>query len=190
MTGKEVVIHNLETASLQQVDNSIELETASQISVENVLVLDIASLNKENKTLEKASLDKTEKYKVFIRKIVNKVRELRREKNLDTASLKSANSLEIAKIQENADTKIEFYKTNAVELVKRRDVLGKFGEELSNEKIMDDDAFALAKSEKDNALLKASMNSGIEIVGDKSQTIREDPELNRLRNEIDKKAFK
>jgi len=180
---KEEVICNLEVANLQETEVSLDLEIANQVST---VVLETASLN----NVEVTNVNQIERYKSFIKKIVNKVRKLRKEANLDTASLKSANTLEIAKIQEKADTKIEFYKTNAVELVKRRDVLGEFGSELSNEKIMDDNAYALAKSEKDNALLKASLNSGIEVIGDKPSIHGDNSELKRLSDEITKKAFK
>ena len=138
--------------------------------------------------MEKASVDQMEKYKVVIRKMVNKVRSLRREINLETANLKSANMLEVAKIQEDADKKIEFYKINAFELIKRRDILGEFGNDLSDNNIMDDEIFSKTCLEKENVLLKASMNNISDIVGDKQQ-LKEDYDISRLAKEINYKAF-
>ncbi|MGH7249988.1 MAG: hypothetical protein ACREGC_03370, partial [Minisyncoccia bacterium] len=93
-------------------------------------------------------------------------------------------------IKADADQKIEFYKTNAVELVKRREFLKEFGDQLSDQKIMDDDSYAKARLEKENALLKASLANGTPIVGDKTPIGRSDAEINGLKSEINNKAFK
>jgi len=138
---------------------------------------------------EQAALNTVDRYKMAVRKMSNKIRELKKALDLDIASLASANKLETAKIQEEADKKISWYKVNAVELVKRREVLGKFAEDQSDEKIMDDTLYAKLKLEKENALLKASRESGSDVVGDKYFLGKDDAEMDRLKNDINRKAF-
>lgn len=185
-------VHDLEIASLSsnlEPEKLVpDLEVASlQEEPEASFELDIASLESAE-SVPSGDNDLLGRYKTAVKKMSTKIRTLLRERNLETANLKSARELELAKIQEDAERKIEFYKANAVELNKRRDMLGQFGEELSDEKIMDDEVYAKAKLEKENALLKASQESNFDVVSVKIG--REYDELNRLQKEIDGKAFK
>ena len=169
----------LEVASFQ---DEVELEIASLSADETpskddepTMKLEVASLT----TQEPKSLTYNRN---LVRKAVQKIMDLKKRLNLDTASLKS-------KIQEEANTKVNWYKTNAVELLKRRETLGKFANGLSDEKIMDDNFYANAKLEKENALLKASKETGNDVVGDKYYLGKDDAEMDRLRTEISNKAF-
>jgi len=156
--------------------------------LEKKIVLETSSCADEN--LKNASLKYMQKAKKLIKKMRSRMRSMKNNTNLETANLKSAAELETAKIKADADKKIEFYKTNAVELVKRREALDKFGEDLSDEKIMDEDSYAKAKLEKENALLKASLANGVSIVGDKTPIGRSDAQITSLKKEINNKAFK
>ncbi len=171
----------LETASIEK----LTLEVSSTVEEGISLEVSSSSLKVEPK---KASY--VNKAKRIIKKMKNKIRHLKLKTNLDSANMKSTAELETAKIKADADQKIEFYKTNAVELVKRRESLGKFGDDLSDEKIMDEVSYAKAKLEKENALLKASLANGTPIVGDKTPIGRSDAEINGLKSEINNKAFK
>jgi hypothetical protein len=53
---------------------------------------------------------------------------------------------------------------------------------------MDNEAYAQAKLEKENVLLKAAKENGNDIVGDKYFLGQDEAELTRLRNEINYKA--
>lgn len=197
---KELTVASLnETAALED----IELETANlqnEIKLDETKMpveppaLDLLTASEEpvlsNDSNENLLSAKLKKYRTAIKKMASKIREMRKYSNLETSKLNSANQLEIAKIHNEADKKINWYKTHAVELIKRREFLSKFGDHLSDEKILDDDSYARVKLEKENALLKASKESGNDVVADKCILGRDDAELNRLKNEIDHKAFK
>jgi len=185
-------IMELQVAGLNQETKSedkMELETAGLSVAESPS----GTVGLETASLDQAALKKNEdlvgRYKKAVRKMSSKIRELRKTLNLETSNMKSANKLETAKIQQDADKKIGWYKANAVELLKRRESLGKFAEDLSDDKIMDNDAYAKARLEKENALLKAVKESGNDVVGDKYFLGKDDSELNRLRDEISHKAF-
>ena len=92
-------------------------------------------------------------------------------------------------LKKDFDSKIEFYKANAQEIIKRRTELGEdYAKDLSDEEILNDDKFALAKAQKENLLLKASKESTSENVGTKGQD-KDDIWYSKRRKEIDKKAF-
>ena len=175
------------------------LEIASmEPEKEEKVTLEVSSVTDPGITLEVASsikVDSTkanyfDKAKRVIKKMKNKIRHLKLKTNLNTPTPKLNTELETAKIKADADQKIEFYKTNAVELVKRREFLKEFGDHLSDEKIMDDDSYAKARLEKENALLKASLANGTPVVGDKTPIGRSDAQITGLKSEINDKAFK
>ena len=83
-----------------------------------------------------------------------------------------------------ARKQVKLYKTNAKEINKRRTELGET--KLTDEELLNDDKFALAKAEKENVLLKASANKGDEIVA--SGVERDDEWFAGKRKEIDKHA--
>lgn len=173
---KELQTASVEPPAVVVEEQKVDLELSSQVTDKTS-----PAKNDNSKFREKA--------KKLVRKMHKKVRELKK-KSLETASLKSATELEIAKIKTDADQKIGFYKTNAVELVKRRELLAKFGDDLSDEKIMDETSYAKARLEQENALLKASLANGTAIVGDKAPVGRSDAEISSLKKEINSKAFK
>jgi hypothetical protein len=74
--------------------------------------------------------------------------------------------------------------------VKRRELLGRFADDLSDEKIMDETSYAKARLEQENALLKASLANAAPVVGDKAPVGRSDAEIKNLKKEINSKAFK
>ena len=121
-------------------------------------ILDIKKKTKTN--LEKASSDKDRLTK-GIRKLAKQVIDLRKQ--------------------------VELYESSAKEIVSRRDELGEFGKDLTDEDILNDDKFAKAKLEKENTLLKASKDSDEnEIVGAKKH---DDDWYAEKRKKIDKYAF-
>ena len=82
---------------------------------------------------------------------------------------------------------VELYESSAKELVSRRNELGEFGDDLTDEDILNDDKFAKAKLEKENILLTASKESDEnEIVGAKKH---DDSWYAKKRAEINKHAF-
>jgi len=108
-----------------------------------------------------------ERYKAGIRKVANKVKELRKEK----ASL---------------EKKVELYKTKAKTILERQVELGE-GCELTEEEILNDDKFGKAKAEKELAKANAELNKGNDIVG--SKLTHDEKWYADQREKIDKKAF-
>ena len=116
-----------------------------------------------------------------VKKIMNLKKEIKlaktsteiKEKELKEGIKKVASQLieakaEIKKIKAEATEKIEFYSENAKEIIKRKIELGEdSAKDLSDNDILDDDKFAKAKLEKENTLLRASVEKGNDNVADK-----------------------
>lgn len=184
----ETVVLDLELASSEVEQEIAELEVAHLITEASPIIdLEVASIIEAPNSNE----IKIDRYKVAIRTMSKKLRGILNSIDLDTASLKSARELEIAKINKTADQKIEFYKNSAVEINKRRNILGNFANDLSDEKILDSSVYAQVKLEKDNALLKASKISDNEnIIGHRCSLIGDDSQLQKLKAKIDNEAFR
>ena len=125
------------------------------------------------------------------RKILKRARQLK-IKSLKQNQVKASDKIKtfkeavrkVTKQLIEANKKVELYKANAKEIVKRQAELGET--ELTDEEILNEDKFALAKAEKENALLIASANKGDEIVS--SGVEHDDKWYADKRKEIDKKA--
>ncbi len=112
--------------------------------------------------VEKATEETREqKYAKGIRRLASKIRDLKKQLNL--------------------------YKSNAKEIIKRREELGDFIADLTDEDILNDDKFARAKTEKENVLLRAQVEKGSENVGTK---VKDDLYYAKRRKAIDDEAFK
>lgn len=161
-------------------------------------------IKEENENPKEVTVEETKKPSA-IRKAVKKILQLKKdnkkiktEKETKEVKLKSAINkvasqlikarAEIKKIKEEADKKIKFYEANAKEILKRREELGEdYAKDLSDEDILDEDKFKIAKLERENSLLKASTEVTDDIVGGKDSQNKDD--LEKLHDEIDKKAF-
>jgi len=142
----------------------------------------------------KANVNKIKKYERAISRLVSKVSELKTAKKLEissiTAEADKSKQDEIAKINKEANEKIEFYQANAQIIVSRRLELGEeYSQSLSDKDIVNDDKFAKAKLEKENASYRAQAESTSDDVGVKSALDRDDSFYATKRAEIDKKAF-
>jgi len=104
-----------------------------------------------------------ERYKSGVRKVAKKYKELRK----------------------SMDEKIEFYKNNAKTIIERRAEVKDY--EISDEDLLNDDKFAKAKLEIENAQLKANLEVGSEVVGSKTRT---EEWYAERRKKIDKQAFR
>ena len=178
VSGEVIKEVTLETASMVTVSKEKELYSASEVpkAVKSV-------------DLVKASQDTDNKYRTLLRKAVKKIVELKKSINLDTASLKSDSELEIAKIREESDKKIKFYKENASEILSRRTKLGgTFSKDLSDKDILDNDKFEKAQLELEVANLRSDRENSSDVVGDKTTTMDGDA-LRKQREAIDNEAF-
>jgi len=85
---------------------------------------------------------------------------------------------------------VELYESSAKEIIKRREELGDYGKNMSDEDILNDDKFGKVKAEKENTILRAKTESDEnEIVGSKVNT-KSDEWYKKKRKAIDKVAFK
>ena len=156
----------------------------------------------KTKKAEKKIKPKKSAVRKAVKKIMTLKKEIRtaksekkeKENTLKTAIKKVASQLikaraEIKKINKEADEKIELYKSEAKEILKRREELGeKFVGDLSDKDILDDDKFKTASLEKEVTLLKASKEESDEIIGDKTDEDEASEDI-KLAKEIDAKAF-
>lgn len=129
-----------------------------------------SKLSKENKELSKSKVDLESKLKVAEDKAV----ELQKDKEKETAEF---------------NAKIEFHKANALKVYSRKQELGDYltTHTLSDEDILDETKFEKAKLEKENELLKASVQNKntTDRVGDVS---RDDSYFSKIREEVKNKA--
>jgi len=154
---------------------------------------------KEEKVEEKPEPAKVDKYakSKSLRKAILKMREMKAISKTEAEKLVAgikktvdnllASRAEMEKLQEDSEKKISFYKANAKKIVERRSELGETS--LTDEEILNDDKFELAKVTKEALLLKASINSedmGSEDVGEKK---KDDGWYSKKRKAIDDVAF-
>lgn len=89
---------------------------------------------------------------------------------------------------ESLKEKIQLLETAAVKILERKNVLGKFGENLSDKDILEDDKFEVAKLKMENAQLKKELNTSSSRIGERNLT-NDQTALKSKRQEIDEKAF-
>lgn len=104
------------------------------------------------------------------------------EKKVETKVKETSEGLkaEIEKLTSDLSTakkEAEFYKTNALEIAKRREELDTFNEKISDKDILDDEKFVKVKTDKENASIKKP-----EVVGTK---VKEKDYFAKYRQEID-----
>lgn len=148
---------------------------------------------KQFKELERDSKVESGKLRQVVRKAVGRILDLKKssKKTLDTAtSEKERLTAGLKKFAEqiiDLKKRVELYESSATEIVSRRNELGDCAKDMSEEDILNDDKFAKAKLEKENAILKASASStDNELVGSKKKA---DDWYSKKRKAIDKKAF-
>lgn len=127
------------------------------------------------------------KQKQAIKKAVCKIRQMKKATKLEKSSVE-AKELEIAKIKEEAETKIQFYMEQAKTVVERRLELGEYGKDLSDKDIINDEVFKNAKLEKENADLRAKNESTSGTIAVAS-SLKDATYYDSKRKEIDAKAF-
>jgi len=110
--------------------------------------------------VEEAKETREQKYAKGIRKLASQIKSLKKKLNL--------------------------YKANAKEIMKRREELGE-NVDLTDEDILNDDKFARAKTENENLLLRAQLETSSETVGKKGQ---DEEYYVKRRKAINKEAFK
>ena len=149
-------------------------ENKSKKSVVRKAVKKIMDLKKDLRTAKKEKDEKENTLKIAIKKVASQL-------------IKAY--AEIKKIKEEANKKIELYKTNAKTIFKRREELGeKFVGDLSDKDILDNGKFKTASLEKEVTLLKASKEKTDEIVGDKTDEDENSEDI-KLAKEINARAF-
>lgn len=148
---------------------------------------------KKLRDIEKGFEVDNTKLRQVVRKAVGRVLDVKKASKETLTTSKTAKDTLTAGIRKLAKQVIELrkqvglYEASAVEIVTRRNELDGFGKELSNEDILNDDKFAKAKLEKENALLKASVESDEnEIVGSKK---KDGDWYAKRRKAINKQAF-
>ncbi len=146
---------------------SIKVTEPTKAKVLRKAVKKIMKIKKERKEMCKAHKEKESLLVAGIKKTVSQL-------------IKA--QAEIKKIKEEADEKIKFYTSNAIEIAKRREELGEFGTSLSDKDIMTEDKYTEAKLEKANA----SCNE--DTVGSKVNE-KDEAYYDRFRKEIDDNAF-
>ena len=121
-------------------------------------------ISKKEVELSKANVDaskaKVEKFTKGIKKFAHKISDLR--------SKVKGYELEVASLEKEVNSTKNFYIENAKKVYERRTQLGKYGEDLKDEEIVDDDKFELAVSKKKVAELeKPKLETASTKAGDK-----------------------
>lgn len=150
-------------------------------------------------TKEYPSIKVTKSSKAY-RKAIKKIKTLEEElvklkekkESLTSAVKKTASFVislkeEVKKINKESEKKINLYKENAKLIISRKEELGNYGENLSDEDILNNDKFEVAKLKKENDLLKSSKDKDSIVVSVKPKAKEED--ISNAKKEIDSKAF-
>lgn len=148
--------------------------------------LEVKDKVEEAPKAEEAKVDIYPKSKA-LRKALKRIKDL--EQNLTTAKVEQDEALKngikkVAKQLIESKKQVELYKTNAKEILTRRNEVGDY--EISDEDILNDDKYDKAKLELENARLKADNENSNDIVGVKEQG---SDYYGKIRKQIDKKAF-
>lgn len=145
---------------------------------------------KEDKVKEEAK-EKYPKTKT-IRKALKKYKDMKKKMAKASADketiLKEAARKLVKQIGE-LKNKVKLYEAKAKEIVTRKNILGvEFASKMSDEDILNDDKYARAIAEKENKELKAKLETGSEVVGDKIKE-KDDKWYEKRRKKVDEIAF-
>lgn len=161
-------------------DEEPQVETPAEPVVEEAKaeVIDPKDFEQLKQDYAKA-VAKNEKYKGYFKAACKKVKAMKKELNVNKAS-----------VDENVElkAKVELLEGNAVKIIERKNVLGDFGKDLSEKDILDDDKFEMAKVKKENADLKAQLDSSSSHISVKSEE-RSDAFIAETAKAIDDLAF-
>lgn len=170
-----------------KVENKIEKKEAK---VKEKTIIEQAKEAPEEKAesvtkVEKEKVKATKKEKSdLVRRAVGRI--LDTKKALRKAQ---AENTVLTKKVERLMKAVELLESSAKDIIKRREELGDYAKEMSDEDILNDDKFGKAKAEKENTILRASKESdGSEIVGSKVNK-KDDAWYGKKRKAIDNQAF-
>ena len=142
--------------------------------------------NISQETLEKATED-LKKLRKLLDRAVAKIVSMKKTHTLTKASIEKTTNEELEKVKTDAEAKIELYKANAKTIIERQAELGVYAKDLSEKDILNDDKFARIKAEKENAELKAKLETSSDVISTK--TTKDEKDYKKIQDEINDKAF-
>jgi len=195
-----------EDKSKKEVSSSEEIEEVSEnkTSKSSNPYPKTAGLRKAIKKIKdlEAEIEKSSKLKLLIRKSAKRTVLARKKmKKLEEAKERNASGVrktvkrlinalnESNELEEELEKAKKAYKENAKKIVARRQELGEFAEELSDEDVLDDEKYDIAKIRKENKLMKSQLkreNSGEEVAIEDAQV--DDEEYNKIRDSVNKET--
>ena len=91
------------------------------------------------------------------------------------------------KLEEEFNKKVEMYKEHAKTIIERRNLLGEYAKDMTDEQVLDDKEFEIAKLRKENdELKKKTMETSSTMV---SKPADKDKDIEKIRKKIDEMAF-
>lgn len=160
---------------LTQSSKGVSIESQAEEVSENLL-----NKNKEENIIQEDDVDKA-MYYASLRKAAGKIRSLRKEidsmqsesmikidklekrvrkacgKYVNATKLYKASKDQIESTKAECDAKVEMYMANAQKLIERKNQLGDFGKDMTDEQIFSDKDFELACMKKEVAELRAKL---------------------------------
>jgi len=190
---EEAEVESTEEKPAEEVEEKVEETPEEEVEVEEEKVeekkVEEATEEKaEEETVTEAAessevtVDFTKTYRSRIKKLIDVIRKTRTK---------------LSEVTSTRDSKIKFYQDNAKKLLERREELGECGKNLTDEQIMDDKDFKIAKYEKELEIkreedLQESVDEAKEkdvataVVGDITKKLSV---LDKTAAEITKRAF-
>ena len=164
------------TKKVEEVKKADKVETPKEEKKTEVKKEKVEETKKETPKEEKTETPveeakeetKEQKYAKGIRKLALQIKELKKQ---------------LISAKADSEKRVAFYKANAGEINKRREDIGDYGKDLTDEDILDDEKFAKAKADKENAKIE---KGSAETVGTKG---KDNDYYTRMRKEIDGQAF-
>ena len=189
-------------------EDKVEIKKEKKVEVKKEKAMDKKEVKVEVKKVPKAEEPKVKKEtkvepKIDKKKVEATKKETPKEKSdlvrravgriLDTKkALRKAKAErdEFEKQVKDLTKQVELYESSAKDIIKRREELGDYAKDMSDEDILNDDKFGKVKAEKENTILRAKNESdNDEIVGSKVKE-KSDEWYKNKREAIDKVAFK
>ena len=187
----EVVTEESQTDESTEIpEEEVEADVEKE-SIESEEVTEETPVEDKEETVVETASDRETRLRKLLDRAVEKIVKLQKDKKLAiesaTVQATEGKDVEIAKIKEDAEAKIEFAVKNARLIVARRHKLGKYANSIEDKDIVKDEVYEKVLLEKRNAELRARQENGSEIVTAMSE--RTDEFYSKYKQEIDRKAF-
>lgn len=174
-------------------DKGVELEGKASVEESEEKASETV---KQLKSTLRRSAKRTVKARKTISELESELEEAKSKAELYASGIKKTvskliSSMETAEeLEDKVEEVKEFYQANARTAIERREELGEFASEMTDEEICDDETFEIAKIKKENKELREQVNreESSEVIGSRTEQPNDDGYDDKVRKDVDEKA--